>query len=151
MKRSPALLAGVVVVHVLELVGFLGLGVGAYVAMVYMHVVSPAIVAEGIGPFAAVKRSMRLTGSRAGLTFALPLLVALVGAAIRFGVAAANQLIIEVSPDDWHWLVSGVGELLAELVAMPFTAAVAVLYYFDLRIRSEGLDIEERARVVLTS
>ena len=38
-----------------------------------------------------------------------------------------------------------VGNIAAEIVVMPFVAAATVLLYFDLRVRTEGLDIEMAA------
>lgn len=149
LKRSPALLVGVVVVHVLELIGLLGLIIGAYFVMVFLHVVSPAIAVEGIGPFRAIARSMRLTSSRFGASVSVPALVGLIGALVGFGFQLLPELATLVVPDDWTWLVRATGQTLAQLVVVPFTAGVAVLYHLDLRIRSEGFDIERRARAVL--
>lgn len=148
LRRSPALLVGVVVVHVLELVGLLGFLVGAYFVMVLLQVVSPVIVAEDVGPFRAVSRSMRLTSSRFGVSMAVPALVGLIGALVGFGFQVLPELAATVVSDDWEWLVRATGQMLAQLVVVPFTAGVAVLYHLDLRIRSEGFDIERRARAV---
>lgn len=148
LKRSPALLVGVVVVHVLELVGLLGFLVGAYFVMALLHVVSPVIVAEGVGPFRAVARSVRLTSSRFGASLVVPSLVGLIGALVGFGFQLLPELATLVVPDDWVWLARATGQTLAQLVVVPFTAGVAVLYHLDLRIRSEGFDIEARARAV---
>lgn len=148
LRRSPALLVGVVVVHVLEVVGLIGLIVGAYFVMALLHVVSPVIVAEGVGPFRAIARSMRLTSSRFGTSLIVPSLVGLIGALVGFGFQLLPELAAIVIPDDWVWLARATGQTLAQLVVVPFTAGVAVLYHLDLRIRSEGFDIETRARAV---
>ncbi|MGK2928049.1 MAG: hypothetical protein ACSLFO_00555 [Acidimicrobiales bacterium] len=148
LRRSPALLVGVVVVHVLELVGLIALIVGAYFAMALLHVVSPVIVAEGVGPFRAIARSVRLTSSRFGTSLIVPSLVGLIGALVGFGFQLLPELATIVIPDDWVWLARATGQTLAQLVVVPFTAGVAVLYHLDLRIRSEGFDIEMRARAV---
>lgn len=148
LRRSPALLVGVVLVHVLELVGLLGVLVGAYVVMVFLQVVSPVIVAEGIGPFRALGRSMRLTSSRFGASLAVPALVGLIGALVGFGFQLLPELATIFVPDDWVWLVRAAGQIFSQLVVVPFTAGVAVLYHLDLRIRSEGFDIERRSRAL---
>ena len=148
LRRSPALLVGVVVVHVMELVGLLGLVVGAYFVMALLHVVSPAIVVEHLGPFRAIGRSMRLTSRRFGASLAVPGLVMMIGGVVAFGFQLIPELVTLVVPDDWHWLVRAVGQTLAQLVVAPFTAGVAVLYHLDLRIRTEGHDIERRTRAV---
>ena len=148
LRRGPALLAGVVVVHLFELVGLLGVVVGAYLVMAFLQLVSPVIVAEGLGPFRAVARSMQLTGSRFGPSLAVPALVGLIGALVGFGFQIIPELATVVVPDGWDWLARAAGQILAQLVVAPFTAGVAVLYHLDLRIRSEGLDIERRTRVL---
>ena len=35
--------------------------------------------------------------------------------------------------------------LITQLITMPFVASVTVLIYLDLRVRTEGLDLELRA------
>lgn len=148
LRRSPALLVAVVVVHVLELVGLLGFLVGGYVVMALLHVVSPIIVVERLGPFRAIARSMRLTATRFGSSLAVPGLVGLIGILIGFGFEAIPEVAVVVTPDDWDWLVRAVGQTTSQLVIAPFTAGVAVLYHLDLRIRAEGYDIERRTHVV---
>ena len=146
LRRSPALVVGLVAVHLMELVGLLGLGVGAYVAMALAHVVSPVIVAERVGPFRAIGRSIRLTTGRFGASLAIPGLVGLIGALLGFGFQLLPEVITAVVPGDWDWLIRAAGQIVAQLVIAPFTAGVAVLYHLDLRIRTEGLDIEHRMR-----
>ena len=148
LRRSPALLVAVVLVHLMEAVGAIGLLVGAYVAMALLHVVAPVVVAEGVGPFRAIGRSVRLTSARFGASLAVPGLVALIGAVVGFGFGLVPEVIAGLVPSQWDWLVRASGQTLAALVVSPFTAGVAVLYHLDLRMRVEGLDIEQRTRVV---
>ena len=145
LRRSPALLVALVLVHLLELVGLVGLIVGGYVVMAMLHVVSPVIVAEHVGPVRAIGRSMRLTSGRFGASLAVPGLVGLIGALVGFGFQLIPELVAAVVPEDWDWLVRAAGQILAQLIVAPFTAGVAVLYHLDLRMRTEGLDIERRA------
>jgi hypothetical protein len=151
LRRSPALLVALVVVHLLEVVGLLGIGIGAYVVMSLMHVVSPVVVVERLGPFRAVGRSMRLTTSRFGTSLVVPGLVGVIGALVGFGFQLIPELVAAVVPGEWDWLVRGVGQTLSQLVVVPFTAGVAVLYHLDLRIRAEGLDIERRTRAIVAA
>lgn len=146
LRRSPALLLGAVVVHAMEAVGLLALGIGAYVAMGLLHIVSPVIGAEGTGPFRAVGRSIRLTRARFWRSMAVPALVAIIGASLGIGFQLVPELIVLVTSDSWNWLARAVGATLVQLVVTPFTASVAVLYHLDLRIRIEGYDIERRLR-----
>ncbi len=144
LKRSPALLVGVVIVHLLEVVGLIGILAGAYIAMGLLQLVSPIIAAEGVGPFRAVRRSIQLTGTKFWRSMGVPALVGLVGLIVGFGFQLIPELLILVVSDDWNWLVRSVGATLSQLVVAPFTAGVAVLYHLDLRIRSEGYDLARR-------
>ena len=42
----------------------------------------------------------------------------------------------------WGWILAAIGEILPALVTMPLVAIVATLVYFDLRIRTEGFDLQ---------
>ena len=43
---------------------------------------------------------------------------------------------------DWGWIVTAVCSAGSSLITVPFVAGTATLLYFDLRVRSEGLDLE---------
>lgn len=149
LRRSWALVVGVVLVHVLEAIGLLALGVGAYLAMALCHVVSPAVTVEALGPFAAVRRSVQLTRRRILPALLVPGLVGVVGLLVGFGFQAVPEVAAAVVPDDWDWLVRSSGQIASQLVVVPFTAGVAVLFHLDLRIRVEAHDIELRADALL--
>jgi hypothetical protein len=149
LRRSPALIIGTVFVHLLEGIGLLAFGIGAYVAMALCHVASPAVTVESLGPFASIRRSVQLTRRRLGPALMVPGLVGLVGLLVGFGFQAVPELVTAVVPDDWDWLARSAGQMLSQLVVVPFTAGVAVLFHLDLRIRSEAHDISLRSRALL--
>lgn len=149
LRRSWALVLGALLVHLLEGIGLLGFGVGAYLVMALCHVVSPVITVERLGPLAAIRRSVRLTRRRLGSALLVPSLVGVVGLLVGFGFQAVPELVTTVVPDDWDWLVRSAGQIASQLVVVPFTAGVAVLYHLDLRIRLEAHDIELRADALL--
>jgi len=148
LRRSPALLVGTVVVHLLEGIGLLALGVGAYLAMALCHVTAPATTVEGLGPLRAVRRSVQLTRRRVLPALLVPGLVGAVGLGVGLAFQAVPEVAAAVVPDDWDWLLRSAGSLAAQLVVVPFTAGVAVLFHLDLRVRTEALDIELRARAL---
>lgn len=149
LRRSWALVLAAALVHVLEGIGLLGLGIGAYLAMALCHVVSPAVTVEGLGPLASIRRSVQLTRRRVGPALTVPGLVGLVGLLVGFGFQAIPELVTSVVPEEWDWLVRSAGQIGAQLVVVPFTAGVAVLFHLDLRIRTEAHDIELRSRALL--
>lgn len=145
--RAPSLLAGVLVVKAAEGIGSLAILVGGVVAMAGLHVVSPIIALETMNPLKAVARSFRLTFSQVGRSLALPLLAGLVGTVVAFVLMFLTGFLAELTPIEYSWLVVGAGQLIGNMIVLPFTAGVAALYYIDLRVRREGLDLEEKARV----
>ena len=50
-------------------------------------------------------------------------------------------LAVATVANDAAWLPLAVGQALAQVLATPFSAMIAVLLYFDLRIRKEGFDL----------
>lgn len=141
MRRSPALILAVLAVHLAEAIGLLGAGVGAVVVMVLMQVATPVIIAESLGPLRAMRRSAQLTMSNFSSSLGTALLVALVSQALSFGLVLVPELATSLVSDDWDWLMRSSGGLLSDLIVMPFTAGAAALFYLDLRIRSEGIDL----------
>lgn len=146
--RVPSLLVGVGLVKIAELVGMVGIVVGAVVVMAGLHVVSPVIALETRNPFTALARSFRLTFAQPGRSLVLPLVTALVGTVVSAVVGLLTGFFAELMPIEYAWIVVGSGQLISNMIVLPFTAGVAALYYIDLRVRREGLDIEEKARVV---
>lgn len=151
LRRSPALVVGVVLVHLLEAAGLIAIGIGAYVAMALLHVVAPVTTVESVGPLRAIRRSVQLTTRRWGTSLGVPALVGLIGLLVSFGFQLVPEVVAAFTPGDWDWLVRAAGGLASELVIAPFTAGVAVLYHLDLRIRTEGIDLERRAHELFAS
>ena len=44
------------------------------------------------------------------------------------------------------WPVAALGAIIGQVVTTPFVAAATTLLYLDLRVRTEGIDIELAAR-----
>ena len=105
--------------------------------------VAPVIGVEGGGAMAAVRRSVRLVRPRYFPVMGIALLMGLVATLLSTALSALPQ-VIAAWDGDW-WPVLAVGNIAAEIVVMPFVAAATVLLYFDLRVRTEGLDLEMAA------
>lgn len=127
----------VVIVPALFLVFVPGLAL-----MALWMLTAPAIAVEGLGPIEGLRRSWLLVRRRfwpvlwigvlsavvAGVLGAvLPLLP--VGIAVYVGLGADQY-------------VAGAGTIATSLLIVPFSAGAAVLAYFDLRVRTEGLDLQ---------
>lgn len=128
-----------------------GLFVGFFVALAvlwtFLAFSAPAIVLEGIGPVAGIKRSFRLVRGAFWRTLGVLLLasivtgivsvalvvpVSLLTAVVGFGLGEATAAAAAVL------LVVGLLTVAVQAVAQPFGAGVTALLYLDRRLRTEG-------------
>jgi hypothetical protein len=128
----------------------LGLGVGFLLCVapaVYLYgawaVATPVLLLEGKKGRRALGRSRQLVKGRWGPTF-LAIVLGAILAAIVQGVLQGLLLGLLVSGanDVVRAVASAVAGTLGSALVTPFTAAVAVVLYFDLRVRKEGFDLE---------
>ena len=110
----------------------------------------PALLSEGLGPVAAVRRSFRLVRGRwwatFGALFVMYLLVAVVSGII--GVLFGATLIAATDNEAVAAVISTIANTLSSLITLPLMAAVLTIIYFDLRVRKEGFDLQLLARGV---
>jgi hypothetical protein len=142
-RRWWALLASFVVVKLAEAGSLFGCYVGILFVMPLFVVVAPAIGVEGVTGMAALGRSVSLVRHRYFPVMGIAVLMGLVSFLLTTALSALPQAIVGWSGEWWPLLT--VGNIVATTVTMPFVAAATVLLYFDLRVRSEGLDIEMAA------
>ena len=149
-RHAWPLLASWFLVHVAEGVGLLLCGLPALAAMTWFLVVAPVIGAEDLGPIAAMRRSARLTSRRFWPVLGLALLSALVATLFGYALGLLPTVLgLLVGTDGLGWVVLGAAGILTGLITMPVVAAATVLIYLDLRVRTEGLDLELDAGHVL--
>ncbi|MDP9072300.1 MAG: hypothetical protein M3N68_13660 [Actinomycetota bacterium] len=111
-------------------------------------VATPVLLLEDVRGRRALKRSRALVKGRWWptavvllLTFILVTIVQMVSSGLVGAVASgANEVVNAVA--------QAVGNTAASVLATPFSAAVIVTVYFDLRVRKEGFDLELLARRV---
>jgi hypothetical protein len=143
LSMAWPLLASWFLVHLAEAMGMLLLGFPALAVMTWFLVTAPVIGAEGLGPIAAMRRSARLAGRRFWPVLGLALLSGIV--ATLFGYALGivpTVLSLLLGTDGLGWLLTAAAGVLTSLITMPIVAGTTVLIYLDLRVRTEGLDIE---------
>jgi len=169
-RRSWALFLGWIVVHLLEVAGFIvlgglllalalagapGIGIGilavvgvltalpVLVAVMALSVaVAPAIVVEHLGPIAATKRSWSLMRRRFWSVLGTALLAGLIASILGQVLGFIPSLAGLLLGTEGGWVLLAVGAILTALVTQPIVAIVATLQYFDARIRFEGFDLE---------
>ena len=105
--------------------------------------VAPVIGVEGGRGMDAVRRSVRLVRARYFPVMGIAVLMAIVSTLLSYALSAVPEAIVAWDGDWWPLLA--VGGIASEIVVLPFVAAATVLLYFDLRVRTEGLDIEMAA------
>jgi hypothetical protein len=139
VRRAPALVVAWLFVHVAEALALVALVFPAVCLMPLFLVVSPAIVVESLGPWKAVRRSWRLTRGRYGTALWTAVLI---GAVATLLTAALTGLGVVFSFLEFGWVLDATLRAASALVTIPFVAAATTLAYLDMRIRSEGLDLE---------
>jgi hypothetical protein len=114
---------------------------------------TPAMLLEGLGVGASLRRSAALTKRSFWRTFGILLLTTIVTYVVVTAVAvpfsAVGQLLAVGLTSESSGLglalsqtVSTLGSIVGSVVAYPFLASVTALLYVDLRMRREGLDVE---------
>ena len=115
--------------------------------MTWFLVTAPVIGAERVGPIKAMRRSARLVNRRFWNVLGVALLAFLVEQLFEFAISLLPTLRHALHRHRGAGLgpsSRGLG-VVTQLVTLPFVAAVTVLIYLDLRVRTEGLDLELRA------
>lgn len=116
------------------------------------YVAVPALMIEGKSPAAALGRSYRLVKQRFWPTLGVAALAFLIVYVIQqvvgatLGVALGIQAVVNEDPAGIFGgtllAASSALSTLVSIFVVPFTAAVATVVYFDLRVRLEGYDLE---------
>jgi hypothetical protein len=164
-RRAPALLAASLLAGLSSLlagalflvVGFLSgsgwiifLGaVGAVVVSAFLfirfYVAAPAVVLERIGPIRGLRRSFRLVRGRWWAMLGLALLSGILSGIIASIISSIITSLLNAiggNNSDFRFVWQAVGGTISQGLVAPFTAAVLVLAYIDLRVRNEAFDLE---------
>lgn len=115
------------------LLGFLLLIVPGIIIGTRLFAGTTVATLEGTGVTDSMRRSWDLVTGRTG-----QVLLALIVAGLLAAMVAVAIVLPFAASDSTATIVTG--QVIAALVTAPFTAAVSVLLYLDLRVRSEGLD-----------
>lgn len=124
---------------------FLVAMVGVVYVSVRLTAVTPVVIVEKLGPVDALRRSWGLVQNSWWRTIGLLLLLSLLGAAISAGPAFVASIVVTlIIKGDLilQQLISGAITTIVGLVYLPIQLIAITLYYFDLRVRKEGYDLE---------
>lgn len=143
-RRSWAILAAFVVIHVIELVGLVLLVVPGLIAIVLSSLTSPVLALESLGPIASMRRSWSLARRRVGPVLGVILLLAGVQYGVSTAVGTLPQLVALVLGPDRAWPIVAASNLLTSVILVPVNGVAMCLLYLDIRFRTEGLDLQRR-------
>jgi len=136
---------------ILTFLGLLGFIVVAVAFSTKISLAAPAIVLEGHGAIAGLRRSFALTKGAfwrvLGITLVAGLLAGLVGGLLGLPFSAVGTAVALMSGQGSEsalmitTFVSHLSALLTGAITTPFVAAVTGLLYIDRRMRLEALDV----------
>ena len=147
----PLLLAAAIA-GILPYVGLLFLVIPGLILWALWALTTPALVLEGLGPFAALRRSAQLAGPALIRVVVCPHpvgadRVAHPGASSRCRSDSSGSSIVVAGDGDPGstatvaiLALDVLGAIVAGMITAPFLAGVLALLYIDRRMRAEGLD-----------
>lgn len=144
-RRWWPLLGSFVLVKLAEGAGMFGCYIGIAFVMALFVPVAPIVAVEGGNAWEVIKRSVRLTRGRYFPTLGIALLMGLVSWLLANALSALPQGLAAWIGFDDGWPLLALGSIVSQIVVLPFVASATVLLYLDLRVRTEGLDLEMAA------
>ena len=137
-----------------ELIGFVLLilpGLAVLCAAIYFLVrwslTVAAMMAEDMGPIRGLGRSWNLVKGQWWRTFGILVIVTILQTIITYALFILFGLIAAIfSTGDFQAALVQVGSTLLSALVSPITTIAVVLLYFDLRVRKEGLDLDQLAQ-----
>jgi hypothetical protein len=137
-----------------ELIGFVLLilpGLAVFCAAIFFLVrwslTVAAMMAEDMGPIRGLGRSWNLVKGQWWRTFGILVIVTILQTIITYALFILFGLIAALfSTGDFQAALVQVGSTLLSALVSPITTIAVVLLYFDLRVRKEGLDLDQLAK-----
>lgn len=145
LRRLPAILWITILTSIVTLIGFILLIIPGIIAFVRLALAPPVVVVEDVRGTKAIGRSWRLTKGHFWRLLGLLILSGLIAGVGALIITIPTE-IIALSLGVGGWPVSALGSALATVLITPFSMLIIVLFYFDMRIRKEGFDIEVMAQ-----
>lgn len=140
LRRLPAIAAVWVIALIMKSFAAALCGVGILLVVPYLSILAPVVAFEPGGPFTWLGRSRHLVGRAAGKALFLTLMAPALSLLVSWGLSAGQQLGI-ASVDE----VTTVMGIAASLLLVVARCSAMALFYIDIRVRTEGLDLAIRA------
>src|SRR5437588_3485691 len=109
----------------------------------------PALLVEKIGPVRAIRRSWELVRGSWWRSFGVLVVTLILELVLYLVFLALFQALAAIIPgvgDDLRSALSAIGTTLVSALIGPLAAIVVTLLYFDLRVRTEGYDLDQLAQ-----
>jgi hypothetical protein len=142
LARPHLLLAAFGVALAVKVLGAVALCVGSLAVVVLASLQAPAVGIEGLGPVASFRRSWKLTNRRLGQVMGVVIGTAVVDQLVRVALCTMPWLLAGGLPEVAEVGVRWVSSTVAMVISSTYIGATATRVYLDLRIRTEGLDLE---------
>jgi hypothetical protein len=144
-RRLLALVFASLMVHALELLASALCLLPGLVVMALFVLTAPAIVLEGLGPVAGMRRSWRLVKRRFWPVLGTALLGGLMASLAVSLVGLLPEALAALASPHVRAVMDAVVGTFTEAFEWALVTMLATLLYFDQRIRQEGLDLEVMA------
>ena len=113
---------------------------GLYGLARYLTNVTPAVMSEGLGPIAAIRRSSALAVGSVRRILGLLLVTFVIAMFVFFTIYLLVSILLGTGQQQQQ--IAGALTNAALIPITPFAAAAVTVLYYDLRIRKEGYDVE---------
>jgi hypothetical protein len=140
-RRLVTLIGVSIATGMLIVIGFVLLIIPGIIFLSWTMVAVPAAAIEGLKTSPAIERSRALARGRMGHILGTMLLVWFIVLLLAFGSAIALGVLVAMV----GFIPQSLADMLGQLVLVPLFPLVGIavtLLYYDLRVRSEGADVE---------
>lgn len=145
-KRSGALVGAFFVLLIPKLIAAIPCYLGLVFVLPLFMLTAPAIVIEGLGPIAGALRSFKLVSRRLFPCIGIWALSWIIEITVNFVVGVLPPVVLQLFlPEAFDQFLAPLWAALARFITAPVVVGICVLLYLDLRVRSEGLDLELEA------
>ncbi len=145
LKKTHIYVAAFVLLLIPKAISLAFCYIGAIFLIPLLMLTAPAIMIEDLGPIAGIMRSWKLVSRRYWWCVWIWALSFVLEYVINTMLSSIPQLLSQFVPALAADFLVPAGAAFARLVTAPIVVGVCVLLYLDLRVRSEGLDLELEA------
>ena len=151
LRRGPVAIAAFFIALLIKVVAAIPCALGLLYVIPALAVLAPVVAAEPGGPVAAVRRTMSLGRRRLGAILGISLLWWVVSLAVTAGAKLAAAVLGAYLKGSVTGAEIGLGAIsvFTSIFLLVVQVCVTVLLYVDLRVRTEGLDLEVDLPAVL--